>query len=41
MVLKKSIREDKYVAAQMNEYHPLLEETIYAFQDKKVVRTDR
>jgi Rps23 Pro-64 3,4-dihydroxylase Tpa1-like proline 4-hydroxylase len=37
MVLKKSIREDKYVAAQMNEYHPLLEETIYAFQDKKVV----
>jgi len=37
MVLKKSIREDKYIAAQMNHYHPLLEETIYAFQDKKVV----
>ena len=37
MVLKKSIREDKYVAAQMNQYHPMLEETIYAFQDKKVV----
>jgi Rps23 Pro-64 3,4-dihydroxylase Tpa1-like proline 4-hydroxylase len=37
MVHKKSIREDKYVAAQMNQYHPLLEETIYAFQDKKVV----
>jgi len=37
MVLKKSIREDKYVAAQMNLYHPLLEEIIYAFQDKKIV----
>jgi len=37
MVLKKSIREDKYVAAQMNLYHPLLEEIIYAFQDKRVV----
>jgi Rps23 Pro-64 3,4-dihydroxylase Tpa1-like proline 4-hydroxylase len=37
MVLKKSIREDKYIAAQMNHYNPLLEETIYAFQDKKVV----
>ena len=37
MVLKKSIREDKYVAAQMNLYNPLLEEIIYAFQDKRVV----
>jgi len=37
MVLKKSIREDKYVAAQMNLYNPLLEEIIYAFQDKNVV----
>lgn len=37
MVLKKSLREDKYVAAQMNLYHPLLEEIIYAFQDKRVV----
>lgn len=37
MVLKKSIREDKYVAAQMNLYHPLLEEIIYAFQDKRIV----
>lgn len=37
MVLKKSIREDKYVAAQMNLYNPLLEEIIYAFQDKKIV----
>ena len=38
MVLKKSIRENKYVAAQMNAYHPLLEEIIYAFQDEKVVK---
>lgn len=38
MVHKKSLREDKYVAAQMNQYHPLLEETIYAFQDKNVVK---
>jgi len=37
MVLKKSLREDKYVAAQMNLYNPLLEEIIYAFQDKKIV----
>lgn len=37
MVLKKSLRENKYVAAQMNLYHPLLEEVIYAFQDKRVV----
>ncbi|MFN3754748.1 2OG-Fe(II) oxygenase [Flavobacterium sp.] len=37
MVLKKSIRENKYVAAQMNLYHPLLEEIIYAFQDKRIV----
>lgn len=37
MVLKKSIREDKYVAAQMNRYNPILEEIIYAFQDKKII----
>lgn len=37
MVLKKSIREDKYVAAQMDLYSPLLEEIIFAFQDKKIV----
>lgn len=34
---KKTIRENKYVAYQMNKYHPLLEEVIYAFQDEKVV----
>ena len=38
MVLKKSLREDKYVAAQMNLYHPLLEEIIYAFQDERIVK---
>lgn len=37
MVLKKSLRENKYVAAQMNLYHPLLEEIVYAFQDKRIV----
>ncbi|MFP9099417.1 2OG-Fe(II) oxygenase [Flavobacterium sp. RHBU_24] len=38
MVLKKSLREDKYVAAQMNKYNPLLEDVIYAFQDRRVVQ---
>ena len=37
MILKKSIREDKYIAAQMNKYNSLLEEIIYAFQDKRIV----
>ncbi|WP_299901393.1 2OG-Fe(II) oxygenase [uncultured Aquimarina sp.] len=35
--VKRSIREYKYVAAQMNKYDPLLEEVIYAFQDQKIV----
>jgi Rps23 Pro-64 3,4-dihydroxylase Tpa1-like proline 4-hydroxylase len=38
MVLKRSIKESKFVAAQMNEHHPLLEEAVYAFQDPRVVR---
>lgn len=37
MVLKKSLREDKYVAAQMNLYDPVLEEITYAFHDKRIV----
>lgn len=37
MVLKKSIREDKYIGVQMNQYNPILEEVIYAFQDKRIV----
>jgi len=38
MILKKSLRENKYIAAQMNLYDPLLEECIYAFQDEKIVK---
>jgi GT2 family glycosyltransferase len=38
MMLKKSLREQKRVAAQMNKYDPMLEEIIYAFQEPAVVR---
>lgn len=37
MVLKKSLREDKYVGVQMNEYKKCIEEITYAFQDNRVV----
>lgn len=37
MRLKKSLREYKYIAAQTNIYDPILEETVYAFQDARVV----
>ncbi|MDC1265202.1 2OG-Fe(II) oxygenase [Flavobacteriaceae bacterium] len=37
MVLKKSIRENKYIGVQMNQYPRILEELIYAFQDDRVV----
>lgn len=37
MTLKRSLRELKYVGAQMDQYHPLLEESIYAFQAPAVV----
>lgn len=37
MVLKRSLRELKYVAAQMDQYDPLLEESIYAFQAPGIV----
>lgn len=37
MTLKKSLRELKYVAAQMDRHDPLLEESIYAFQVPQVV----
>jgi Rps23 Pro-64 3,4-dihydroxylase Tpa1-like proline 4-hydroxylase len=37
MVLKRSIKENKLVAAQMDQYDPLLEEAVYAFQDPRVV----
>jgi Rps23 Pro-64 3,4-dihydroxylase Tpa1-like proline 4-hydroxylase len=38
MRVRRSLRELKYVAAQMDRYDPLLEETLYAFQDPSVVR---
>ena len=33
----KSMREYKYVSAQMNNHHELLEQVLYAFQDSKIV----
>lgn len=38
MVLKKSIREDKFIGVQMDLYHPLIEEVLYAFQDDRIVK---
>jgi Rps23 Pro-64 3,4-dihydroxylase Tpa1-like proline 4-hydroxylase len=38
MMLKKSLRENKYVAAQMDKYTPILEEIIFAFQDHRVLK---
>ncbi len=37
MKLRKSLREYKYVAAQMDNYEQILEEAVYAFQDSRVV----
>ena len=37
MMLRKSIRERKFVTAQMNAMDPLLEEVVFAFQDLRVV----
>jgi Rps23 Pro-64 3,4-dihydroxylase Tpa1-like proline 4-hydroxylase len=37
MVLKKTLGQLKYVGYQMDRYDPLLEETIYAFQDPRVL----
>lgn len=34
---KKDLREYKYIAYQMDKYHKLLEEVIYAFQEQNVV----
>ncbi|WP_299059684.1 2OG-Fe(II) oxygenase [uncultured Polaribacter sp.] len=36
--LRKDFREYKYIAYQMNKYHALLEEVIYAFQEDNVVK---
>jgi Rps23 Pro-64 3,4-dihydroxylase Tpa1-like proline 4-hydroxylase len=38
MMLKRSLREVKYVAAQMDRYDPTLEEAVYAFQAPEVVQ---
>mgnify|MGYP000511493356 CR=1 FL=1 len=35
---KKSLREFKHVAAQMDQYNPLLEKVIYAFQHDRIVK---
>lgn len=37
MKIKRSLRELKFIAAQMDQYNPLLEEAIYAFQDPRIV----
>jgi len=38
LVLKKTLGQLKYVGYQMDQYDPLLEEIIYAFQDPRIVR---
>lgn len=37
MSFKNTIRERKYVSAQMDDHDPILEETVYAFQQDDVV----
>jgi len=39
MSLKRSLRELKYIAAQMNNYDPRLEDAVYAFQSEEIVNT--
>ena len=41
MKLKKSLREYKYIAAQMDLYDPILEAVIYAFQDERIIKLIR
>jgi len=38
MEIKKSLREHKYITAQMNKYDSILEEVIFAFQDLRIVQ---
>jgi Rps23 Pro-64 3,4-dihydroxylase Tpa1-like proline 4-hydroxylase len=38
MLLLKDLREFKYVGLQMNRFHPILEEIIYAFQHPGIVQ---
>jgi Rps23 Pro-64 3,4-dihydroxylase Tpa1-like proline 4-hydroxylase len=37
MRTRKSLREFKHVAAQMDQYDPILEEALFAFQDPRIV----
>jgi Rps23 Pro-64 3,4-dihydroxylase Tpa1-like proline 4-hydroxylase len=37
MMKKHSLRESKFVAAQLNQYAPILEECTFAFQDPRVI----
>ncbi|MCF6262477.1 MAG: 2OG-Fe(II) oxygenase [Xanthomonadales bacterium] len=37
MILNKNLREDKYIAVQMDQYAPILEAVIFAFQDPRIV----
>jgi len=37
MKVRKSLREYKYIAAQMDQYDPILEEAVFAFQDPRIV----
>jgi Rps23 Pro-64 3,4-dihydroxylase Tpa1-like proline 4-hydroxylase len=38
MKTRRSLRELKHIAAQMDRYDPILEEALYAFQDPRVVQ---
>lgn len=38
MMQKNSIKERKHVAAQMDEHAPILEEVVFAFQDRRVLQ---
>jgi Rps23 Pro-64 3,4-dihydroxylase Tpa1-like proline 4-hydroxylase len=37
MILKRSLKENKHIAAQMDLFDPLLEEVVFAFQDPRVL----
>ena len=37
MRTRSNLRELKHVAAQMNKYNPILEETLFAFQDQRII----
>ncbi|MGM0632174.1 MAG: 2OG-Fe(II) oxygenase [Pseudomonadota bacterium] len=41
MKLRKSLREHKHVAAQMDQHDPIIEEAVYAFQDQRIVELIR